>query len=133
MSERKCYLGQCIGTTLRVMERRLAKFSSRHDPRRWLAGLVTEVLGLTLFAFGLVSGLLFLSADSPAEAARRGLAKLPVQCEAGYFNHGSYVCWYTIADHPLLFAASIATLVVGASTFAWAHRRWFYRRGGHVS
>jgi len=84
-----------------------------------------EIVGVGLFGLGIVSTLAFLSADTPSEAVQRGLAKIPNGCEAGYYNHGAYLCWFTIRDHVFLFSISVAALLVGGAIIAWAQRHWF--------
>jgi len=60
-----------------------------------VAKLLGEVVGLALIALGVAAANGFLAADTPLEALHRGIAALPCKCEAGYLNHGSYMCWYT--------------------------------------
>jgi hypothetical protein len=85
--------------------------------------LLGEISGLILFGFGGLATLLFLAADTPAEAIAKRVAVLPEQCEAGYLNHGSYACWYTMNDHPFLFTLSLVLIFTGGAVLYWAHRR----------
>src|SRR5712692_3547581 len=87
--------------------------------------LLVEGVGATLFISGVLSILAFLATETPAEAARRTIAKMPSQCEAGFFNHGTYTCWYTISDHPFFFALSLFAVLAGGAIMVWAQRRWF--------
>ena len=85
--------------------------------------LLSEVLGIVLFALGGLASGAFLAAETPAEAARRGIAVMPHECEAAFLNHGGYTCWYTISDHPILFILSIAVIIGGGAIVVWAQRR----------
>ena len=114
-----------MAACVRVMRQRLACYFRRRNPAKRLLLLLVEGAGVILLASGLLSTLAFLATETPAEAARRGLARIPSECEAGFFNHGAYTCWYTISDHPLLFALSLAGLLAGGAIVAWAQRRWF--------
>ncbi len=87
--------------------------------------LLVEGVGATLFISGVLSVLAFLATETPAEAARRTIAKMPSQCEAGFFNHGTYTCWYTISDHPFFFGLSLFAVLAGGAIMVWAQRRWF--------
>jgi len=68
--------------------------------------------------------LLFLSTKSRVELAGGG-SKIPDECEAAFWNHGAYACWYTIQDHPFWFALSLGALATGAGIIAWSQRHWF--------
>jgi hypothetical protein len=72
-----------------------------------------------------LSTLAFLATETPDEAARRPFAKMPSECEAGFLNHGGYTCWYTISDHPFLFALSLTAVLAGGAIMVWAQRHWF--------
>jgi hypothetical protein len=85
-------------------------------PRRGL--LLSEIAAVIAFALSIVVVLLFLAADTPEEAALRGWFPLPAACEAGVLNHGAYLCWFTIREHPLWFALSIACLVASSVVLA---------------
>ena len=117
-----------LRAALRVMVRRFSYFVWHRRPARQLFFLLLELAGVTLFAAGLLSTMFFFNAESPAEAAHRGRAQMPAECEAGFFNGGAYHCWYTIRDHPLLFLFSLAVLVAGAAIVVGASRHWFHSR-----
>ena len=68
-------------------------------PMRRLLSILLEGTGVTLFGCGIVATLLFFSTESRVELASRG-SKIPDECEAVFWNHGGYACWYTIQDHP---------------------------------
>ena len=103
--------------------------SIRILPTGRLLLLLIEGAGVTLFGSGLVSTLIFLSTESRLElAGRRPSAKIPKECEAAFWNHGGYSCWYTIYDHPFWFALSLSALVGGCAIMVWAHGRWFQTR-----
>lgn len=111
---------------LNVLDRRLRTYWRERRPSpRAIVLLVLEITGLAFFAAGILATGSFLAAETPAEAARNGVATMPTACEAGFLNHGGYTCWYTIPDHPILFALSIAVLVGGATVAWWAQRRLF--------
>jgi hypothetical protein len=90
--------------------------------------LLIEVSGVTLFAIGTLLTFASLDAETPAQALLRGIAKIPAGCEAGFLNHGSYFCWFTVKDHPFVLVLSVATLVVGAVLMVWGYRRFSLRR-----
>jgi hypothetical protein len=96
---------------------------------RRVLSILLEGVGVTLFACGLVAALLFFSTESRVELARRGsTAKIPEECEAAFWNHGGYACWYTISDHPFWFAFSVGVLVGGGAIMTWSQSRWFPKR-----
>lgn len=96
--------------------------------RRFLS-ILLEGAGVTLFGSGILATLLFFSTESRVELARRGsTAKIPEECEAAFWNHGGYACWYTISDHPFWFAFSVAALAGGGAIMAWAQSHWFPKR-----
>jgi hypothetical protein len=118
-----------MAASLRVMRQRLAYYFRHRNPAKLLLFLLVEGAGVILFASGVLSTLAFLSTETPAEAAHRLFAKMPSECEAGFLNHGAYTCWYTISDHPLLFALSLTAMLVGGAIMVWAQRHWFPPRG----
>ena len=73
--------------------------------------LVLEVIVVAAFAGAIISTLSFLAAETPQEAAQKGLTKMPATWEAGVYNHGTYYEWYSIKEHPFLFSASIAGII----------------------
>jgi hypothetical protein len=85
--------------------------------------LSLEALGLALALCGFLSTAAFLSSAIPAEAARHSSIKIPAECEAVVLNHGHYLCWYTISNHPFLFCLSVASLVAGPLVFR-VGRQW---------
>jgi hypothetical protein len=94
-----------------------------------LLSILLEGVGVTLFGCGILATLLFFSTESRVELADRGsTAKIPEQCEAAFWNHGGYACWYTISDHPFWFALSVAALVGGAAIMVWSQSHWFPKR-----
>src|SRR5713226_3219236 len=114
-----------LSAVSRVVGRRLSYFVKHRNPVGRSFFFLVEAAGVTLFALGMLSTMAFLSAETPAEAAHRGLAKMPSECEAGFLNHGVYTCWYTISDHLFLFVVSLAVLLAGGAIIVWAQRRWF--------
>jgi hypothetical protein len=106
-----------------------AHYGARSNPMRRLRFVLVEVVGVTLFVSGVASTLAFLATETPAEAARHGLARMPAKCEAGFFNHDGYTCWYAISDHPFLFLLSLATVFGGGAVLVWAQRHWYPKRG----
>ena len=125
MSESKP--GRFVHAASRVVEHRSRDYIAHRPPVKRSFIFLVEAVGVALFALGVLSCLAFSAAETPLEAARRGLAKFPTQCEAAYFNHGTYLCLYTIHDHPFLFAISVVTLVGGVSLMVWGQRRWVLR------
>ena len=59
----------------------------------------------------------FLEAKTPSQFAEDGY-RIPPDWSAGVANHGRYREWWTIADHPVLFVASVVGLVGGLLVFA---------------
>jgi hypothetical protein len=98
-------------------------------PMRRLLSILLEGAGVTLFGAGILATLLFFSTESRVELARRGSSsKIPKECEAVFWNHGGYACWYTISDHPFWFVFSVGALVSGGAIMSWAQSRWFPKR-----
>ena len=96
---------------------------------RRLVSILVEGAGVTLFGCGILATLLFFSTESRVKLASRGsTAKLPGECEAAFWNHGGYACWYTISDHPFWFAFSVAALVGGGAIMVWSQSCWFPKR-----
>jgi hypothetical protein len=91
---------------------------------RRLLAILLEGAGVTLFGSGILSTLLFISAEPRSKLTQRALAKIPNDCEAAFNGK----CWYTIQDHPFWFALSLASIVAGAGIMAWCQRRWFPKR-----
>ena len=86
------------------------------------AKLLAEIAAVVVIGLGVLSTLMFFSVDTREEASRRHLAPLPAECEAGFLNHGTYICWFTIRGHPVWFSLSIASLVAGGAAFARIRR-----------
>jgi len=108
---------------IRIVGGRYPFSMSRH------LSILLEGAGVTLFGCGILATLLFFSTESRVELARRGsTAKIPEECEAAFWNHGGYACWYTISDHPLWFALSVSALIGGGAIMAWSQSRWFLKR-----
>ena len=59
----------------------------------------------------------FSEAQTPSQVAEEGHV-IPRDWSAGVINHGRYYEWWTIADNPLLFVASVVGLVGGLIVFA---------------
>jgi hypothetical protein len=98
-------------------------------PMRRLLSILLEGTGVTLFGCGIVATLLFFATNSRVELASRGsTTKIPEECEAAFWNHGGYTCWYTISDHPFWFAFSVGALVGGWAIMIWSQSRWFPKR-----
>jgi hypothetical protein len=89
---------------------------------RTIAGWATELIVIFLFGLSIVVFLMFLGVDTREEAALRGLAKLPLGCEAGFYQGGAYICWFTIREHPVWFALSLLGLVASAIVVARLHK-----------
>ena len=117
-----------MAATLRVTRQRLAYYFRHSNLAKRLLFLLVEGAGVTLLASGVLSTLAFLATETPAEAARRPFAKMPSECEAGFFNHGAYTCWYTMSDHPFLFTLSLTAVLAGGAIMVWAQKRWFPSR-----
>jgi len=100
---------------------------------RRLISIVVEGAGVTLFGCGILATLLFFSTESRVELLRRRpSANIPNQCEAAFWNHGGYACWYTISDHPFWFVLSVAALVSGGAIMVWSQSHWFPKRERRV-
>jgi hypothetical protein len=94
-----------------------------------LLSILLEGAAVILFGYGIATTLLFLSTESRAKLASRGsAARIPEQCEAAYWNHGGYACWYTISDHPFRFAFSVVAMLGGGALMTWSQTRWFPKR-----
>jgi len=94
---------------------------------RQLLSILLEGAGVILFGSGILTTLLFLSTKSRVELTGRG-SELPDECEAAFWNHGGYACWYTIQDHPFWFALSLGALATGAGIIARSQRHWVAKR-----
>ena len=69
-------------------------------------------VSVILAMFGCIALVLgFLSVETRAEAAQRGLATMPSSCKAAIYEGGHYLCWYTIRDHPLWFGLAVLALI----------------------
>jgi hypothetical protein len=89
-------------------------------PRPWrkaIASMLAHPVEWMLSALALVNGFAavfclvnFFEADTPAEALKRHGMTLPPRWDAGVMNHGRYVEWYSIAQHPFAFGASVLWL-----------------------
>ena len=55
----------------------------------------------------------FLHAMSPTEANSYSGPKIPTNWEAGVLNHGGYIQWYLISNHPFAFGTAIVAFFVG--------------------
>ena len=113
-----------VRAALTVGERRLDDYATRGSRASRIVIWLIEAVGVTLFALGGLATLAFLHVDTPAEAARRGLALVPQGCEAGYFMHGRYLCWFTMSGHPLLFLLASFSCVFGAMLAIWGKKLW---------
>lgn len=94
---------------------------------RRLLSILLEGAAVTLFGAGLVSTQLFLASEPRAKLLHRR-TKIPNECEAAYYSHGIYACWYTIQDHPFWFALSLGAIATGVGIIAWSQSHWFPRR-----
>jgi hypothetical protein len=115
---------QFLDAAFRVAKRRFIEFSGRERPLWRLPFIAFEFLGAMLSGVGILSTLMFLSADTPAQAQVGALAKFPSACEAGFYSGGKYICWYAIQGHLFLFLLSLAVLATGAAIMKWAQRFW---------
>ena len=113
-----------VRAALAVGERRLTDYATQGSPASRIFIWLTEAIGVTLFALCGLVAMTFLNAETPAEAARRGLALVPQGCEAGYYIGGRYICWLTIGGHPLIFLLSILGCVFGAMLATWSKKLW---------
>ena len=86
-----------------------------------------EVIAVAAFGASILAVLSFLMAETPEAAVRAGHSPMPVNWQAGVFNHGSHYRWCTISAHPFLFALSLVGLVSSAGLVAYINRRWLVR------
>jgi hypothetical protein len=93
-----------------------------------LAGLAELSLAL-LFGSGILTTMCFIGAVTPEQGLRKGYPPMPAHWEAGFWNHGSYVQWLNIWEHPFLFALSVSSLIIGAFGLQWVQRRWTFQLG----
>jgi hypothetical protein len=71
-----------------------------------------------------MSTLLFISAESPEAAAKSGYHwKIPDGAEAVVVNHGSYLKWYLLSLHPILFIISVSGIFVGGLLLNYLWKR----------
>ena len=75
------------------------------------AKVFAELMLVLCMAITAYTTIMFLAVDSRHEVENRHLT-LPANCEAGVWNHGSYLCWYTKREHPLWFALSLGGFIV---------------------
>jgi hypothetical protein len=108
-----------VRAALTVGERRVADYATHSSPASRITIWLMEAVGVTLFALGALAVGAFLEAETPAEAAGRGLALVPQGCEAGYYMGGRYLCWFTISGHPLVFLLSLLVCIFGVMLAIW--------------
>jgi hypothetical protein len=91
--------------------------------RSAVKSILAHPVAWALFALALVNALAalysivnFFEADTRAEALRKYGMTLPPRWDAGVMNHGQYVQWYSISQHPFALGASVLWLAaaVGA-------------------
>ncbi|MDA8094636.1 MAG: hypothetical protein M0T84_12165 [Betaproteobacteria bacterium] len=61
----------------------------------------------------ILSTLMLFAAGSPGRSSTCSIRLAPAGWEAGVCNHGSWVKWYLIHNHPLAFALSVAGVIAG--------------------
>ena len=89
----------------------------RHPYRALLIG----VAGLNAFA-GFFCVVSFLVAESPAHALAERKITLPINWEAGVWNHGAHYEWYLISEHPAIFAAALVWFAAAIFVFDYLQR-----------
>jgi hypothetical protein len=77
--------------------------------------LFFELFIVTLVATSCLTTLFFIVAENPETAAKSGSHwPIPVGAEAVVSNHGSYIKWYLLSLHPILFLISVGGIFVGS-------------------
>lgn len=91
--------------------------------------LLLEVFAVILFGCSVLSTICFLMAETPQQAAQKinqGFsycgALMPETWEAGVFNHGSYVKWYSLNKHPFLFIFSLAGIFISGVILCYLYK-----------
>lgn len=94
--------------------------------------LLAEICAAVLLPCGFIAVSGFLNAITPAEAVRQGQPPVPIQWEAGVWNHGGYLPWFTIRRHPALFALSVAAMLIGGFGLNWFKNHGEFPRERHL-
>ena len=95
---------------------------------KFIGLIIIEIVLVGLFAFSILSTLLFLATMTREEAVQRGDYPVPTTCEAVYNNHGRYSCWITIRAHPFIFILSIATFIGSSYAIGQVEKRMFAKK-----
>jgi hypothetical protein len=85
--------------------------------------LIIRIFIVCLLGCSIIATLGFLFAETPEEAAKKGWAYMPQTWEAGVFNHGSYIQWFSLSKHPFLFALSIACIAISGFIINYLDKR----------
>jgi hypothetical protein len=89
----------------------------RHGTSPWQVAIVALILLLAIPSG--YSTMNFLLAETPEQATARGRS-MPAEWEAGVWNHGKYLKWYRISEHPWMFGGGCVGLLAAVGTLLMA-------------